>query len=671
MKSPFKFLDPYEAADHRAFFGRDAETKELYGLVTKNRLTFVYGPSGTGKTSLVQCGLATRFGGVDWLPLFVRRGEDINASLRSALGTALGQGGTVTGDIAEAIGALFNRYLRPVYLIFDQFEELFILGKNDPAEKERQPFYDTVADILNAELPCRLLFILREDYFGHLNQFEKTVPELYHRKLRVEPMSRDNLHKVVAGSCRVHDIPLADGAAGVDQILDNVLADRAGIHMPYVQVYLHMLYREALRRQYPAGSEQAEETLPVYFDGAVIRGVGPIADVLRRYLKEQDEEILQNLKSRGLDPPEDLVRRVLDPFVSEEGTKTPVFYQVAPDGTTLLQGKAAGRLSRLSPALVAACLGELEDARILRRSETDYELAHDLLAAIVAGQRSAALQQERDAYNSIEAGYREHVQARAKGEEAYFDRKRLNRLEPFLDRITLEPAWTEFLDASRAEAERLEKAETERTARELRLAQDKLAAEQKARERERFFTRVMTVTAAAAIALAVFAFFKTREANAAKDEALKATAAAERSDSLAQIEKQRAIQSGDDALLAYSKANLALLQQLEAERLARRQQLQTYLAQASDFRNRKQYGDAIAAYRSALALAGDSKTRQEIARDIARCEADKRDNDFKVAKERGLRLAEISECRAAQKYLRAALQIREDAAVREALEKCR
>lgn len=256
MKSPFKFLDPYELEDKDAFFGRDAETKELYNLVTKNRLTFVYGPSGTGKTSLVQCGLSSRFGGVDWLPIFVRRGEDINAALRRETGKALGEGPALAGDIPAAVGALFNRYLRPVYLIFDQFEELFILG--NPAEQ--QAFYDTIAELLEAELPCRLLFILREDYFGHLNQFEKAVPELYHRKLRVEPMSRDNLRAVITGSCKVFNIGFDDARRSPELIMDNIKADKSGIHMPYVQVYLHMLYQEAVGSDSSSGSSSGSDS---------------------------------------------------------------------------------------------------------------------------------------------------------------------------------------------------------------------------------------------------------------------------------------------------------------------------------------------------------------------------------------------------------------------------
>ena len=91
MKSPFKFLDAYTLEDKDVFFGRDKEVEELYGAVSKNRLVLVYGQSGTGKTSLVQCGLASRFDATDWYPLFIRRQDDINRALQQALESAMEQ----------------------------------------------------------------------------------------------------------------------------------------------------------------------------------------------------------------------------------------------------------------------------------------------------------------------------------------------------------------------------------------------------------------------------------------------------------------------------------------------------------------------------------------------------------------------------------------------------
>ncbi len=75
LNSPFKFLAPYSAKDKENFWGRDTETLELYKMLTATNLVLLYGPSGTGKTSLVQCGLTRHFNGPDWIPLVIRRGE--------------------------------------------------------------------------------------------------------------------------------------------------------------------------------------------------------------------------------------------------------------------------------------------------------------------------------------------------------------------------------------------------------------------------------------------------------------------------------------------------------------------------------------------------------------------------------------------------------------------
>ena len=85
MKSPFKFLDSFTKEDKDIFFGRDKETEELYQKVFESKLLLIYGVSGTGKSSLLQCGLANKFQESDWLPISIRRGGDINESLRKSI----------------------------------------------------------------------------------------------------------------------------------------------------------------------------------------------------------------------------------------------------------------------------------------------------------------------------------------------------------------------------------------------------------------------------------------------------------------------------------------------------------------------------------------------------------------------------------------------------------
>ena len=79
--TPFKFLDSYTSDDRDIFFGREKEIEELFYKVLDGNQLIVYGSSGTGKTSLLKCGLAGKFTEADWMPVIVRRAANLNESL--------------------------------------------------------------------------------------------------------------------------------------------------------------------------------------------------------------------------------------------------------------------------------------------------------------------------------------------------------------------------------------------------------------------------------------------------------------------------------------------------------------------------------------------------------------------------------------------------------------
>ena len=189
-KYPFKFLDAYNKEDEDIFFGRETEIDTLYEMVFETNILFLYGASGTGKTSLLRCGLANRFKETHWSELFVLRGTNLNTALLDAIrkNTPTVEveefdfseelenteeddiyiKNTANNEVIDALQELYRNTFNPIYLIFDQFEELFILGK----EAEQQQFIQTVKDILEADVPCRLLFSMREEYLANLYEFE-------------------------------------------------------------------------------------------------------------------------------------------------------------------------------------------------------------------------------------------------------------------------------------------------------------------------------------------------------------------------------------------------------------------------------------------------------------------------------------------------------------------
>lgn len=244
METPFKFLDAYTRKDRDIFFGRDKEIDALYEMVFKTPLIMVYGPSGAGKTSLIRCGLASCFDGPDWYPFFIRRGDDINETIRRQLEEAIGEEDQLEEySLPGAVRQLFRLELRPVYLIFDQFEELLLLGR----EEEKNEFYDNVNALLQEKLSFKLIFVIREEFLGHLYEFEKKTPTVRDFRLRVEPMTRKNARQVIKGTTEKLGIEIENPEETITAILDNISEKKSGVQLAHLQIYLDRLYQEAVQ----------------------------------------------------------------------------------------------------------------------------------------------------------------------------------------------------------------------------------------------------------------------------------------------------------------------------------------------------------------------------------------------------------------------------------------
>lgn len=241
--SPFKFLAAYDKKDKAIFFGREEEVEQLYQMVFQTNLILVYGPSGVGKTSVIQCGLANRFQSTDWYDLYIRRGSDINIAFRKVLHKHALTPLEARMTLAEMVESIYLDYLKPVYLIFDQFEELFILGK----KTERERFIHDLAELLEMPIPCKVIIAMREEYIAYLYDFEKVIPYLFNKRIRIDAMSRANVHEVIQGLAAAFNIEIEDEEVTIPQIIDNVSDERSGIQLTYLQVYLEQLYQEAIK----------------------------------------------------------------------------------------------------------------------------------------------------------------------------------------------------------------------------------------------------------------------------------------------------------------------------------------------------------------------------------------------------------------------------------------
>ncbi len=364
MNSPFKFLDPYTEADAEVFFGRAEETEQLYRLLGETDIVLVYGQSGTGKTSLIQCGLSNRIRKTDWHPLWVRRGSDINQSLIQEIGAAAVTPIEPGTTVVSALRSVYLDHLRPVYLIFDQFEELFVLG----TDEEREAFYKTISDVIASGVACKVIVSLREEYLAQLNAFEQLIPNLFNKRLRVELMSPAKIEGVISGTCTAHDIALEHGINTGRLIIDK-LSDcgKSYVQLAYLQVYLDSLYQLAVK---------ADDDGSLVFTDADVEETGQLGDVMSDFLDGRIRAIEAELRPAHPDMPAGGIRLLLEEFVSVEGTKQPSTREE-------LVARMPNCETWVDPALAS-----LQASRVLREGDNRFELAHDALAARIVETRS-------------------------------------------------------------------------------------------------------------------------------------------------------------------------------------------------------------------------------------------------------------------------------------------
>ncbi len=522
---PFKFLDAYTKEDKDIFFGREDEIAQLYEMLFQSDLILIYGASGTGKTSLIQCGLANKFKPFDWFPIPIRRKSNLNDSIAEALKEAIGSSTQNEDDdfermfqqeadesispLEKQLKEVYKQHFRPIYLIFDQFEELYVLGSKD----EQAKFVQTVKEIMQIEQPIKILLSIREEYLGLLYEFERAVPELLRKKLRIEPMNLDKVRQVLEG---IHQNPrtivrLEEGklAEITEVIFKKIQGEEKSlfIQLPYLQVFLDRLYRQI------TGDESFQKD--ALFDVASVQKIGDIGNVLRDFLEEQVLRIAKDLKQK-----DETIWKILSPFATLEGTKEP-----------LSLASLAEKLPQFSATLLSQTVSKFVDARILRYTEKDelYEVSHDTLAKQIAAKRSdediALLEIDRLIKNQLAFG------------KDLFTKKQLDIILPYQEKLTLSQAEKTLIEESITEVERQQQAEKRRI-RNVRIA--------------------VSVFVAFLLGLSSITLWQWRSAELAKNNAVKAEEIAKKNEEDAFKQKEAADQAKQKALDEQKKAEQAL-----------------------------------------------------------------------------------------------------------------
>src|SRR5664280_87987 len=143
--NPFPGLRPFTVGDSNLFFGRETESDEVILKLLKNRYITVIGPSGSGKSSLVNGGILPKISNLKvgesstWKIISIKPGNEAFGNLADALSKTITNSEQKTTKREIILSELLNnsggfdyvaeKYLKSkndnVLLVLDQFEELF------------------------------------------------------------------------------------------------------------------------------------------------------------------------------------------------------------------------------------------------------------------------------------------------------------------------------------------------------------------------------------------------------------------------------------------------------------------------------------------------------------------------------------------------------------------
>ena len=202
-------------------------------MVRRQPLVVVTGPSGVGKSSLVNAGLIPLLRGQGWAAGSFRPGGMPVEALARALAAvqAPGRPPTVSevGEWAalirsEGLASLGSRLAlalgQPVLLHADQLEEIL-----DPAACPQDLMAEFLEVLLSAQAApddgLHVVGTLRADFWAQLLEHPDAGTRLAGRWFGLSPMSTDRLEKVIAEPARARDVEYQDG-------LVRVIAEDAG-----------------------------------------------------------------------------------------------------------------------------------------------------------------------------------------------------------------------------------------------------------------------------------------------------------------------------------------------------------------------------------------------------------------------------------------------------------
>jgi len=309
LGNPFPGLRPFRDDEEHLFFGRESQVDSIVDKLAAARLLAVVGASGSGKSSLVNCGLRPALhrglmscAGTSWRIAQFRPGTRPLAALAGALAADGALYNNYGGEIplAEIIDTSLRVSKRGLIdacrkarlpeganllVVVDQFEELFryqTLGYSQAVRQERSEESVAFVNLLleakrQLDLPIYIVLTMRSDFLGNCAEFSGLPEAINEGQYLVPRMTREERRAAIAG-------PVQVGGAKISPVLLTRLVNDVGDNPDQLSILQHALNRTWARWQFE-GRGEGPLCLPHY------ESIGTMAHALDLHAEKAYSEL--------------------------------------------------------------------------------------------------------------------------------------------------------------------------------------------------------------------------------------------------------------------------------------------------------------------------------------------------------------------------------------------
>ena len=299
--NPFPGLRPFAPEESDLFFGREGESEEVLGKLLKNRFVTVIGASGSGKSSLIYCGVLPKVRNSKvkessgWKIISFRPGNDPFGNLADAISEDLSATGqkhidrnVILSELRDnpgGIAATTKKFLiksdERVLFVVDQFEELFrysTLGKADALIAPAARFVDFMVNAVNqSAVNIYTIVTMRSDFIGECAHYQSLTQLINNSNYLVPHMGTENYREAIMG-------PVKYAGAKIDPVLVEILLSDIGDRTDQLPVLQH-----AMMRTWTHWQELDEPGRPI--GKTDYDSVGTMSDAMSLHANEAYEEL--------------------------------------------------------------------------------------------------------------------------------------------------------------------------------------------------------------------------------------------------------------------------------------------------------------------------------------------------------------------------------------------